>query len=126
MLASKTLLFIISGSPDHDDYENNKKKRIYTEYADYHHQNSKGGRLGGKSPCPKDGQKILDNSLLIKENGFRKLETRVGIEGDHFVVFSEQESGKFHGHTRSWKELTDEIQKALRKNGIVKNKKVKM
>ena len=107
--------------PDPDDDKNKKKKRIYTEDADYHHQNSRGVKYGGKSPAPKEGQKALDKFILVKEKGPIKLETRIGVEDDRFVVFDEQAPGEFHGHLRPFEDLSPEMKKALYDEGIIKN-----
>lgn len=108
--------------PDDPNENQNKKKRTYTG-ADYHHQNSKGGSRGGKSPPPKDGQRALDNSISFKEKGNQKYERRLGVEEDYFVIFDEQRPGEFHGHISSWDDLEPLMQNALYEAGIVKNRK---
>jgi len=103
------------GSPDPDD-EDRYKKLIY-EDASYHHQNSR----GVKSPSPKNGQRALDSSISVTVKGSLSYETRIGIEGKNFVVFMEHEPGRFHGHIRSWGELTPPMKNTLYDAGIVKN-----
>lgn len=111
--------FGAGGGKDPKDEDNNQDCPfgVY-EDAGYHHQNS----YGSKSPCPQDGQKCLDNSLLIDGN----LKQRVGIEGDKFVIFKQTVSGKFHGYTITWKEIvsggnsyTEAIRKTLIRSGWV-------
>lgn len=108
--------------PDDPDENKNKKKRIYTGVS-YHHKNSSGGKFGGKSPSPKDGQKSLDSSISFKEKGNQKYERRLGVEEDYFVIFDEQSPGEFHGHISSWNDLEPEMQNALYDAGIIKNRK---
>jgi len=108
--------------PDDPDENKNKKKRTYTGVS-YHHQNSRGGPSGGKSPAPKDGQKSLDRSISFKEKGNQKYERRLGVEEDYFVIFDEQSPGEFHGHIESWENLTDTMRDALYEAGIIKNRK---
>ena len=108
--------------PDPNDDKYKKKKRVYTG-VDYHHQNSRGGKLGGKSPGPGsiDGQRLLDTSIFVKRAGNQQYETRIGVDGQEFTVFREHAPGEFHGYTAIWDDLTDDMQKALCKSGIVKN-----
>jgi len=63
----------------------------------------------------------LDNSVAIGPNTTR----RVGISDGEIVVFDETTSGSFHGHVRSWNELSEAMKVALRKAGMV-NKKGKI
>lgn len=70
----------------------------------------------GASPGPINGQDALDSSVPIGSNTSR----RVGIDyhtGD-FVVFDEHAPGRFHGHVRSWGELTQRMQSTLRRSGM--------
>jgi hypothetical protein len=103
--------------PKHEDDKEEHPHGIY-EDAGYHHPNS----YGNKSPCPQNGQKCLDNSLLIEDS----VKQRVGIEGDKFVVFKQTASGKFHGYVVSWKDIvsggnshTEAIRKTLLRSGWV-------
>lgn len=63
----------------------------------------------------------MDNSVAISPNTTR----RVGISDGEIVVFDETTSGIFHGHVRSWNELSETMKAALRKAGMV-NKKGKI
>ncbi len=63
----------------------------------------------------------MDNSVSIGPNTTR----RVGISDGEIVVFDETSSGIFHGHVRSWSELSEQMKAALRKAGKV-NKKGKI
>jgi len=59
----------------------------------------------------------LPNALLkIDVNGLRK----AGIN----PVFDQTTEGVFHGHTRTWNELTDQMQRTLRQSGMVNGKGV--
>ena len=83
------------------------------EKASYH---NKGNDV--KSAAPVDGQASLDKSVSIKPTTTR----RVSVEGDHFVVFDETTPGVFHGHIRSWNDLTPNMKSALIKNGLANNR----
>lgn len=63
----------------------------------------------------------MDNSVEIGPNTTR----RVGISDGEIVVFDETTSGIFHGHVRSWNELSETMKAALRKAGMV-NKRGKI
>lgn len=60
----------------------------------------------------------MDNSVAISPNATR----RVGISDGEIVVFDETTSGIFHGHVRSWNELSEAMKAALRKSGKVNKK----
>ena len=63
----------------------------------------------------------MDNSIPIGPNTTR----RVGISDNEIVVFDETLNGIFHGHVRSWSELSETMKAVLRKAGMV-NKKGKI
>lgn len=63
----------------------------------------------------------MDKSVSIGPNTTR----RVGISDGEIVVFDETTSGIFHGHVRSWNELSEQMKASLRKAGMV-NKKGKI
>jgi hypothetical protein len=46
---------------------------------------------------------------------------RIGIDYDagEYVVFDQTMEGVFHGHVRSWSELTGAMQSLLRRSGYV-------
>jgi RHS repeat-associated protein len=71
---------------------------------------------GNVSAAPKRGQNALDNSVQVKGTSTR----RVGVDYQNreFVVFDETRAGKFHGHARSWQQLTQEMKNALVKSGM--------
>lgn len=71
---------------------------------------------GRASPAPMNGQQALDNSIQIKESS----ERRIGIdyENNDIVVFDKTIGDEYHGHTRSWDELTNAMKKALVDAGI--------
>ena len=87
------------------------------EKADYHGNKNN----AKKNKAPNKGQEALDNSVAISPNTTR----RVGISDGEIVVFDETTSGIFHGHVRSWNELSESMKAALRKEGMV-NKKGKI
>lgn len=45
---------------------------------------------------------------------------RVGISNNEFVVFDQTQTGEYHGHVRSWRELTRAMQDALEDAGLVR------
>ena len=77
---------------------------------------------GDSNPAPKNPQEILNNSVEISKNTSR----RVGVDkkNDEFNIFDETQPGKaiFHGHTRTWGELTEAMKSALIKSGLVNHK----
>lgn len=73
-----------------------------------------------KSKAPINGQEALDNSLAFN-NGTG----RIGISNGEFVVLSQTSEGLFHGHVRTWSGLSQEMQNALRRAGLV-NKRGKI
>jgi len=72
---------------------------------------------GSISAAPRNGQEALDLSIQVKPTSPR----RVGIdyETGEFNVFDQTTSGVFHGHVRTWNQLTSEMQHALRQAGMV-------
>jgi hypothetical protein len=74
-------------------------------------------RRGQISAAPRDGQKALASSVRIKETSTR----RVGVDraSGEIVVFDEHVPGRFHGHVRSWDELTPTMQHALEQAGLM-------
>ncbi|MCA9550298.1 MAG: hypothetical protein KC933_09700 [Myxococcales bacterium] len=72
---------------------------------------------GRASKAPENGQAALDNSVQVKDTSTR----RIGVDKatGEFVVLDEHLPGKFHGHVRSWGDLTSQMQNALRNAGLV-------
>ena len=85
------------------------------EGAPYHHQNSK----GRKSPAPTDGQKALNKSIPVYNKYGYFNGVRIALCNNEIVVFNETISGIYHGHVRCWTELTDDMQKALKKYNLI-------
>jgi hypothetical protein len=75
-------------------------------------------KVGNVSAAPKGGQAALDSSVQVKETSPR----RVGVDYDsgQLVVFDETHPGEgiFHGHVRSWDELTDQQRNAFSSGGL--------
>jgi hypothetical protein len=71
----------------------------------------------GVSAGPINGQAALDVSLQVSANSTR----RIGVDyaQRQFVVFDEHAAGMFHGHARSWGDLTQATQSTLRRAGMV-------
>jgi|GEM_PF-5703778 len=100
-------------SEKREKFKNNNPNGRY-EDAGYH----KSVRSGKKNPRPTNGQEALDNSYPLSETTPR----RIGISNKEFVVLDRTQEGLYHGHVRSWEELTSDMQKALKKAGIVTDK----
>lgn len=75
-------------------------------------------KVGNVSAAPKGGQAALDSSVQVKETSPR----RVGVDYDagELAVFDETHPGEgiFHGHVRSWEELTDQQRNAFSDAGL--------
>jgi hypothetical protein len=65
---------------------------------------------------PKNGQAALDNSVQVKNTSPR----RVGVDAANaeIVVLDQTSEDTFHGHVRSWDQLTDQQRNALIKNKL--------
>jgi hypothetical protein len=87
------------------------------EKANYHGKNDN----SVKSKAPIDGQAALDNSIPLKDTTDR----RVGISNGEIVILDKTSEGVYHGHVRSWDDLSEKMKAVLRKAGLV-NKKGKI
>lgn len=67
---------------------------------------------------PTNGRLALDQSVQLSETTTR----RIGVDkvSGEIVLFDETHPGKciFHGHVRTWDELTNKMQSALYKAGL--------
>ncbi len=88
-------------------------QRLRYEGAPYHGATNR----GLKNAAPANGQEALDFSTQIKPTSPR----RIGVDpnANEFVIFDQTVEGVFHGHVRSWSELTGGMQSVLRKAGMV-------
>lgn len=93
--------------------------RGLTQTANNHSKADHHSVIGGRFSV------ALENSVPLGENTTR----RVGVdkENGEIVVLDETHPGKgvYHGHVRSWEELSDKMRNALRRAGLV-NKKGKI
>lgn len=82
-----------------------------------HHPNSPPPGVG---VGPANGQAALEVSVQVKPTAPR----RVAYEADsgEFVVLDQTQAGQWHGHVRTWEELTPEMQRALIDQGVVDRK----
>ncbi|HSC25175.1 MAG TPA: hypothetical protein VLB80_03110 [Candidatus Babeliales bacterium] len=97
-----------------DDKKANKKKYpngVYKD-AEYHNINSN----GLKSKSPKNGQELLDNAFSIEGSQ----DSFIAIDGKEFVVFYKTMTHEFHGHIRTWKQLTHFMKNTLIHQGLVR------
>lgn len=74
----------------------------------------------GVGRAPTNGQASLNNSVQVKPTSPRRVS--VDPETGEFSVFDQTSPGEFHGHVRSWDELTPEMQRALIDAGRVTGK----
>ena len=79
------------------------------EKAPYH---NKGNSV--KSPAPKNGQAALNNSVQIKPTSPR----RIGVSENEIVISDQHRPCVFHGHVRTWEQLTNEMKSVLKKKLI--------
>jgi len=75
---------------------------------------------GKVSRGPTDGQAALDKSVQVKGTSPR----RVGVDRDNkeIVVLDQTREGIYHGHVRSWNDLTQQQRNTLIKAGLVDKK----
>ncbi len=106
--------------PGFDDWA---KSQTYKD-APYHHPGSRGGAKGGKSPSPKDPETSLRNSARVKDTSPH----RVGIDPKNreISVMMKTRDGEWHGHVRSYKDLTQKQKNALKDIGLDDETKSKM
>ena len=95
-------------------------KRLEFVASPKHGNSARQTSKGVSNPGPTNGQHSLDNSLQVKGTSPR----RVGVDkaNNEITVFDQTSQGIFHGHTRSFKELTSQQQNVLRNSGMVDRK----
>jgi len=87
-------------------------RRPRYEAADYHL-----GEINGvKSAAPQYPQEMLDSSIRIKFTSPR----RIAFDGEtgEISIFDQTFEGVFHGHVRTWDQLTQEMKNTLIKEKI--------
>jgi hypothetical protein len=74
----------------------------------------------GVGPEPVNGQRGLDNSVTIKSTTNR----RIGVDTvtGEIVILDDTNDGTYHGHIRTWDQLTQEMKNALANSGLIDNK----
>ena len=87
------------------------------EASPKHHSNVSGGYI---SAAPTHGQAALDASLQIKPSSPRRV--AVDAQAQELVVFDQTTPGVYHGHVRTFDQLTDQMKAILRKAGLVNAK----
>ena len=94
-----------------------KRKNIYEP-------NPKHGKVnrGRANKAPTNPQESLDNSFELPGNTTRRIGADKSV--GEFNIFDETHPGTgiFHGHSRSWKELSQNMKNVLIENGIVTRK----
>lgn len=105
---------VVAGSPQNNKKnDNNENKHPFGKYKDAPYHTSFGNSI--KSKAPSNGQCALDNSVSIGKNTLR----RIGISNGEIVVLDQTSPGLFHGHVRSWADLTDQMKSALVNSNLV-------
>jgi hypothetical protein len=101
-----------SGGANKELAKNNEKKpeketELKYGAANYHHQNSS----GLKSKAPSNPESTLNDSVQVKNTSLR----RIGVDSKtgEINVFDSTNNGAYHGHTRTWDELTQSMKNAL-------------
>ena len=96
-------------------------KQTYQD-ASYHGRAAQAGPHGVKSAAPQDGTAALRHSYRVSESAPR----RIGVDAAHeeFVVLDRTQVGQglWHGHVRTWDQLTQNMRNALTSNGITSNR----
>lgn len=72
-----------------------------------------------KNKAPNNGQAALDNSVSLNAETTPR---RIGVSDGEIVVLDQTTEGVFHGHVRSWGELTPKMCSVLQKAGLVDKK----
>jgi hypothetical protein len=87
-------------------------KRLTYQASPYHGTVA----VGAKSAGPLNGQAALDVSIQVSATSPR----RVGVDygAQQFVVLDQTQVGVFHGHVRTWSELTTKMQHTLAEAGM--------
>lgn len=92
------------------------------EDADYH-----GEEINGrKNPRPKNGQECLDFSFFVEGEG-KNTPRRIGVsklgpKKREIAVLDRTQDGRYHGHTRTWDELTPPMKRTLIKNKVTNHR----
>lgn len=98
---------------DKDKTKDNEHPHGIYKDASYHHKNSK----SGKSPAPNNGQELLDKAFPIEGSQ----DSFINLDGNNnFVVFYKTIGREFHGHIRTWNELTQFMKNTLINKGLVR------
>ncbi|MFD8384815.1 putative T7SS-secreted protein [Streptomyces sp. NPDC059679] len=103
----------LEGCPNQDKKSGQDGLRF--EKSDKHGKVQR-GRAGAE---PLDPQGTLEKSILFNPNTSRRISAN--YETGQFAIFDETHNGTgiYHGHVRTWDELNDKMQAALRKAGLV-------
>lgn len=83
-------------------------------YEDASYHSSKGNSVKSKKPI--DGQAALDKSIPLGGTSKR----RIAYVNNEIVILDQTSSGKFHGHVRTWADLSTDMQNILIKDGLFK------
>lgn len=104
------------------DYKVEEKTIEETGIKRFFEDNSKHGKdkKGRAGKAPENPQEVLDDSFELPGNTTR----RVGVDykTGEFNVFDEHSEGKFHGHVRTWNELSQDMKNILLKQKVVTKK----
>jgi hypothetical protein len=103
-LVSSDGILVHNDCPDVDIKFENNPKHVKKDRA-------------GANKAPENPDITLENSFQVSENSTRRV--GVDMETGEFNIFDEHTEGVFHGHSRSWNELSQ-----AQKNVLIKNKVV--
>jgi filamentous hemagglutinin len=95
-------------------------KRLEYIASPKHGKTARQTSKGVSNPAPTDGQHALDVSIQVKASSTRRMS--VDKANREIVLFDQTSEGIFHGHVRSWKQLSNEQRSALIKSGMVDRK----
>lgn len=94
----------------------NSLQHLSYESASYHGTTNN----AVKNKAPINGQDALDMFFQIKDTSTRRI--GVDYKTNEIVIFDNTINNTYHGHVRSWQELTQEMKNTLIKNGVTDNK----
>jgi len=113
---STNCLFSFKDSGKQTGRSISKSAKPHGGYKDAPYHSRVGNSL--KSKKPMNGQQALDVSICLNNNTAR----RISINNGEFVVLDKTSKGLYHGHVRSWSELTHEMKRVFIKEGLVNHK----
>lgn len=111
----KLEVFVVAGSPkkNNNNDDNGDIEYPFGKYENAPYHTNFGNFIKSKAPC--NGQRALDNSISLGKNTSR----RIGISDGEIVILDQTSPGLFHGHVRSWNDLTQIMKNVLTEANLV-------